>query len=186
MSRRVIFPDPNIWTEPKEARMTTYADQPGPADDRRAAALILHRRSADEQGVVAILAEAGETKRQVQLLLAVMDLYRNAIAELRSDAGIELMASYVGDMAQRADEAEGPAADMVKAAPLLDAHAREDWDAFNDVLARAASAGRSANLLIGLLDLYEVLMPDLNSTTGRDWFTRLIAAFVNEEVQGDG
>lgn len=164
--------------------MTEYASQPGPTDARNAAALILHRRNADEQGVVAILAEAAETGRQTELLLAVMDLYRMAIAELRSDAGIALMASYVGDMAKHADEAgDGLGADMIRAAPLLDAHGRQNMDAFNDILRKAAVAGRSANLLVGLLDLYEALMPDLNSTAGLDWFNRLIAAFVNEEAQ---
>lgn len=166
--------------------MTEYANQPGPADARNAAALILHRRNGDDKGVAGIFAEVAETKRQTQLLLAVMDLYANAITELKTDAGIELMASYVGDMAEHAHEAQGPGADMMKAAPLLDAHGRQDWDAFNGVLHSAATTGRSAHLLIGLLDLYEVLMPDLNSTAGRDWFSRLIAAFVNEEKPGDG
>lgn len=169
--------------------MTEYANQPGPVDARNAAALIVHRRNADDQGVAGILAEANETGRQTELLLAVMDLYRNAIAELKTDAGITLMASYVQDMASFADDpelGEGPGADMMRAAPLLDAHGLQDMGAFNTILDRSAAAGRAGNLLIGLLDLYEALLPDLNSTAGRDWFNRLIAAFVEEEARGDG
>jgi hypothetical protein len=167
--------------------MSSDADQPNAADGRRAAALIIHRRRADSDGVVALLDEANDSGRMTELVLAVLDLYRNAIAELRSDNGIELIASYVGQMCELAEQAgpdfgAGPGA-MVQSARLLDAHGRGDTAGINRVLGEAA--GRGLYLILGLLDLLESLLPELSCEAGYNWLDRCVAIYAAEEAQDD-
>lgn len=185
MTRRVIFPDPEIWTEPKEAHMTAYADQPGPADARRAAALTIWHRRGNPDGITEIVRESAAIGRLVELLLAVLDLHRTAIAELRSEAGINLMALFVQGIAEHAEQnnAQGAAADIRRSAQLLDAHGRDDTADINRAVQEASNAGRGVQLFTRLLDIYEHLLPELTSDHGIDWLNRCIAAFANEEVQ---
>src|SRR6476620_8504932 len=87
--------------------MSSFADQPNAADARRAAALIIHGRRGDSDGIEALLAEADSAGRITELVLAVLDLYRHVIGELRSDNGTGLIAAYVAQTCQLAKEA-GP------------------------------------------------------------------------------
>ncbi|OBB18550.1 hypothetical protein A5761_08690 [Mycolicibacterium setense] len=184
MNHRVIFPDPDIWTQPKEHHMT-YADQPNAADARRAAALTIHHRRGNNAGVLALLAETGETTRAAELVLAILDLHRSAIMELKTEAGIELMAQYVQALATLPipvnPDTEG--ADVSRAAQLLDAHGRGDTDAINHALQSAATAGRPAELVLALLDLFDHLIAELSCEAGIDWLQRCITSFATEENQ---
>lgn len=167
--------------------MSSNADQPNAADARRGAALIIHGRRGDSDGVLALLDEANGSGRMAELVLAVLDLYRNAIAELRSDNGIELIAAYVGQMRELAEQAgpdfsAGPGA-MVQSARLIDAHGRGDNAGINDVFGEASATGQGLYLVLGLLDLLETLLPELSCDTGYDWLNRCVATFAAEEAQ---
>jgi hypothetical protein len=167
--------------------MSSYADRPNAADARRAAALIIHRRRSDTGGVAALLEEANGAHRMTELVLAVLDLYRNAIEELRTDNGINLIASYVGHICKLAEQA-GPeigAGEMVQSARLLDAHGRGDIAATNQAFREAAAARRAVSLVLGLLDLLETLLPELSCDAGFDWLNRCVATFAAEEAQND-
>ena len=186
-ARRVIFPDPNIWTTPKDATMTeNYADQPKAADARRASAITTHHRRGYTEGVLAIAEETNETNRGTELVLAVLDLHRNPLTELRTPSGIELIGRHVHELATHgaATTADNPAgADVARASALLDSHGREDIAGINRALKDAASVGRSTQLLLALLDLYEHLMPELTSAAGIDWLNRCTTTFATEEAQ---
>lgn len=188
-TRRVVFPPADYWTQPKDSAMTeNYADQPNAADARRAAALTIWHRRGNPEGITEIVRTADEVGRPTELLLAVLDLHRTAIAELRSDPGITLMALFVQGIAQHAEQAgivDGPGDDVRRSAQLLDAHARNDIAGINRAVREAASDSRGVQLYLGLLNLYEHLLPELTSEHGIDWLERCLAAFANEEAEGD-
>lgn len=125
--------------------------------------------------------------------LAILDLHRTAITELRTDNGIYLMATYVQGLATAAENAgtepaenagiEPVGADICRAARILDCHGRNDTADINQAVQEAIAADRPTQLVVALLDLYEVLLPELTSEAGIDWLNRCISAFANEEVQ---
>jgi hypothetical protein len=164
--------------------MSGDADQPKAADARRAAALIIHRRRADVDGVTALLEEAHRSDRVTELVLAVLDLYRTAIEELRSDNGINLIASYVGQMCKLAEQAspEVGVGEMLQSARLLDAHGRGDMQGVNNVFSEAKAGDRGVYLILGLLDLLETLLPELSCEAGFDWLNRCVSTFAAEEA----
>jgi len=67
--------------------------RPGHADARRAAALMRHQLAGDEAGMSAVLTEASDADRMVQLLLAVIQLAAVAQPKLRTDDGAWLTAN---------------------------------------------------------------------------------------------
>jgi hypothetical protein len=183
MTRRVIFPPADYWTRPKENTMTHFAETPSAADARRATALTLHHRGGDTDGVVELVRETAETDRAAELLMAILDLHRTAILELKTDQGVTLMALYVQDLANVPTTPDPVTADVRRAAALLDCHGRTDITGLNNVLLDAADTGRPTQLVVALLDLYEHLLPELSSNTGTRWLNRCISNFANEEAQ---
>ncbi|MFV8233695.1 hypothetical protein [Mycolicibacterium fortuitum] len=184
MNHRVIFPDPDIWTR-KENNMTTYADQPNAADARRAAAITIHHRRGNNEGLHTILVESVETARPAELVLAILELHCNAIVELKTAAGVDLMARYVQALAAMPIPAnpDTEGGDVSRAAQLLDAHGRGDTDALNQALQDATKAGRPAELVVALLGLYDHLLAELSCEAGIDWLERCITSFATEENQ---
>lgn len=69
-------------------------------DMRRAGALITHFGQGSNEGVQAILADAVEAGRVLELLLAVLAVYNELVPELRSEMGMQLMGSAVLRLAQ--------------------------------------------------------------------------------------
>lgn len=187
MSRRVIFPDPEIWTTRQEN--TTVTERPfvvDAGDARRAAALTTHHRRGNTDGVLAIAQEVNETGRGTHLVVAILDLHANALRQLRTNNGIDLIGLHVQELASMAGHpvADNPAGgDICRAATLLDAHGRDDIEALNTTIRAAVDAGRPTQLILGLLDLYETLLPELTSLAGVDWLARCVNAFATEEVQ---
>ncbi len=185
MKRRVIFPDPEIWT--RKATMTQYADHPRAADARRASAITIHHRQQNRDGLVALVLETCEAGRPTELLLALLAIHRTAILQLRSDVGLQFVGRYVKQLAAGAGQLDDndKAADIARSARLLDAHAREDVEAISATVRAAVDAGRPTELVIRLLDLYEVLLPELSSEPGINWLRGCVSLFAAEEVEGD-
>lgn len=162
--------------------MTNHSDQPNAADARRAAALTIHHRNGNPEGVFEIVRETVETTRAAELVMAILDLHRIAIIELKTPAGIDLMGFYVqGLAAYRKPESGDLIADALRAARLLDAYGRTDIDGINEAILDAVKADRPTQLVIGLLELYDHLIPELTSTAGLGWLNRCIASFAAEE-----
>ncbi len=182
MKRRVIFPDPNIWTHKERNYPMTesYADTPNAADGRRAAALITHHRRGDRTGMYEIVNSAVDHGRPTELVLAVMDLYRRAIVELRTDHGLELLAAYVGQLSTATDDPD--TIDITRAAIILDAHGRGDFVTLSATLSSASTNKRGSETLLALLDLYAVVLPELTSDIGIGWLDRCATTFFEEEA----
>lgn len=186
MSRRVIFPDPDIWTQPKEnTAMSEDATPTTPADYRRAAVLTLHHRQGNDPGLVAIIDETNAAGRAAHLVYATLHLHEGFISTLRTQDGINLLADYVHGMANL-DAVEPPGLDIRRAARMLECYGKKDFEGIDREISEAIADRRLTEAFRQLLDLYEVSLPELSSTVGIKWIQDHIAALANEEVQGDG
>lgn len=174
MRRRVIFVDPGLWTQRKEHNTMSASDH------RRAAALLAHHRRSDYAGINAVVDEANQAGRGMELVMSVMGTYRGFIPLVRTDAAIELMGRYVEQIATNgvADELDP---NLVKAAKLLWAHGIADFATMTDIF----MGDRPTDVFVKLLDLYEVLLPELTTPAGVDWLTRQAAAMAGLEGQAD-
>lgn len=157
------------------------ADQnPNHADRRRAAVLILHHRRGDKAGVVAVAEETNELNRGPQLLMSVLLLHQTLIGLLRTFNGITLMAPWVAGMASVI--ATDPAGkDVVRAAQILNFHGQRAHDGIAVVMNEATAEGRPTEVLLALMDLYEVALPELSSTVGIEWLESQIQGFLEME-----
>ncbi len=188
MSRVIFLPDDYFTNPPKETTVTdNYADNPRAGDARRASALTIHHRQGSTAGLVEIVRETCENGRATELVLAILEIHRSAIVQLRSEVGLEYLGCYVGQLAAGAAEHEDSeqAADIARSADLLDAHARGDVKAINKAMREAVAAGRPTELVTNLLNLYEVLLPELSSEPGIRWLRTCVGTFAGEEAEGD-
>jgi len=180
VKRRVIFPDPSIWTN-KEHTMTDDS-LTNAGDYRRAAALTLHHRQGNTAGVLAIIDETNNTGRGPQLLFATLDLHEQFISVLRTRDGINLMADYVHGMAAL-DADAAPGTEIVRAARILEFHGLKEPAGITREMQAVGGDAEATQIFIALLDLYEVAMPELSSQVGIRWIQDHIAAMATEEVQ---
>ena len=119
------------------------------------------------------------------MLLALLSLHGNALAELRSDAGLKYVEGFVREMGEVVDPdcPEEVANDIRRCARLLDAHVRQDIPELNATLGEASAQRRTLELTVALLDVFEHLLPELTSTAGIKWLEACIAGFGTEENQ---
>lgn len=182
-SRRVIFPDPEIWTNgPNKENHMSNPESPTPRDVRMAAALIIHHRSGNPEGLAEIVRETAETDRAAQLLEGVLNLHQIFIAHTRTPVGIQYLGHYVGQLAE-VDERTELTLDMQRAARVLDCHGRDDVDGINEVLTETRADNRGSQLLLALLDLYDAILPELLSQPGRRWLDACVASLVEQEEE---
>ncbi len=183
-SRRVIFPDPEIWTNgPNKENDMSNPESPTPRDVRMAAALIIHHRGGNAEGLAEIVRETIETDRAAQLLQGLLDLHRVYIVQTRTPVGIQYLGTYVAQLAEVDDRTE-LTLDMQRAARVLDCHGRDDVDGINEVLTQTRADNRGAQLLQALLDLYDAALPEILSGPGRRWLDACIAALIDQEDAG--
>lgn len=175
MRRRVIFPDPEIWTR-KDNTMTAL-----PSDHRRAAALIAHHRQSNTPGVNAVIEDANHAGRGIELVMSVMGTHQGLLGLLRTNGAVALMLAYVEQIATNGT-ADEPDPHLVQAAQLLRAHSREDFTTISDIL----GGEQPTHVFAKLLDLYEVLIPELTTPEGVDWLTRQAAAMAGLEDDAEG
>lgn len=181
MTRRVIFPDPDIWTQ-KENTMTDNTT--GPGDYRRAAVLTLHHRQGNLPGVLAIVDEVNDNNRGPHLLLGILGLHGGYISRLRTQDGISLLADYVHGMASL-DATEPPGTDIVQAAQIFEYHGLNDFDGIDRVLKASVNDERATEVFLQLMDLYEVTLPELSAPNGIHWLEEQIKVLANDEVTPD-
>lgn len=180
-SRRVIFVDPELWTaRPSKENHMTNTETPNPRDVRMAAALTIHHRSGNGEGMAEIVRETVDTDRAAQLLHALLDLYRIYITQTRTQVGIQYLGAYVGQLAE-VDDRNEITLDMQRAARVLYSHSRDDFDGINAVLTETRADKRGSHLLLALLDLYDATLPELLSEPGRRWLDAVVAALVAQE-----
>lgn len=162
----------------------TENQKPNSADYRRAVALTLHHRRGDTEGVVVIAEETNAKDRAAQLLHAVLRLHQTLIGLLRTQSGLNLLADWVLGMATL-PAIEPPGTDIVRAAQILNFHGQGSPEGIAEVMNTATSEGRSTQVLLQLLDLYEVALPEISGPGGMEWLAVQIQAFVDDENKPD-
>lgn len=150
------------------------------SDYRRAAVLTLHHRRGDKAGVVAVAEETNELNRGPQLLKSVLLLHQTLIGLLRTTDSITLLAPWVAGMAALI-ATEQPQRDIVRATQILNFHGQGQHDGIAVVMNEAAADGRATEVLLALLDLYEVALPELSGAVGIEWLSSQIQGFVEME-----
>ncbi|BCI84400.1 hypothetical protein MTY66_60250 [Mycolicibacterium sp. TY66] len=152
--------------------------KPNNADYRRAAVLTLHHRRGDRVGMVAIAEESNALNRGAELLKSVLLLHQTLIGLLRTANGITLLAPWVASMASML-ATEPPQTDIIRAAQILNFHGQGNKDGIASVVNSAD--GRMTQVLLALLDLYEVALPELSGTVGVGWLESQIQGFLEME-----
>jgi hypothetical protein len=179
MSRRVIFPDPDIWTTPKEKTMAIN----NTADYRRATALIRHHAVGDQEGITAILVEGEAEDRGTQLLVALLGIFAFIQPLLRTDTARTAMRQCIDLTADADDQPYWVRA----AASAIAAYADDDKQRLGDAIDSVLAEGRGAGVLFqGVSDIWFNLMPELRAPAGLHALTRWatgLAAVEGEEEQ---
>lgn len=176
MSRRVIFPDPDIWTRPKET--TVSIDPTNAGDLRRAAAFIKHFAYDSRDGMNAILTEALEAQRTSQFIDGILATYDAIVPQLVTPAGQRAMAEMILIIP------ENPNYDEVcwRAARFLVAHGNQDRDGMNEIMHETDNVSPT---IIALLDIYASILPTLHTPFGMDMIERGIRTLSGMEVEAD-
>lgn len=174
MTRRVIFPPTDYWTQPTENTMTN----PAAGDCRRAMALIGHHNAGpDFDGINHIIGEANDAGRGTHLFLALLDAYQHIVPQLRTKDAVACLTDAVNLIAeQHASE------DWRRAATAIISHSTENVDRLNEVTIEATEQQRTGMLLLAILDLYGYLLPELGTPLGCEAVSRWTATLFGKET----
>jgi hypothetical protein len=141
-------------------------------DHRRALALITHRQREFWGGVKAVLDEAVSARRETQLLLAVVDTFDDLVPLLRTEAA----QSWCAQALQMIGEHGKP--EWKRGAIVIMARALDDATQFDQAIAEA-NEDQPGTLFLSVLDIYNMLIPELATPAGletlADWTNRLMA-----------
>lgn len=174
MTRRVIFPPPDYWTN-KETPMT---DNTTPRDIRMAAVLIKHHIIGDTTGMHEIVRETVDTDRATPLLAAVLDLHAMFVDQTRTEIGLAYFAECIRAIGNfeptTADEQ-----DQRNAVTVIDGHGRGDFDAINTVLTAVREYGRGTQLILQILGVFRATIPELSTAAGISWLDATIASIIS-------
>lgn len=150
------------------------------ADQRRAAALAIHRASCSLPGIESVFAEANEAGRPTQLLTAVVDLYCSMIGQLRTEAAQDLLTQFIECCAKDADPK------VSRGARVILAHHNRDIDAFNAELTKANADPAGPTALVGsAVDLMAMLLPELATPAGLAQLRKWLAETTRREMSGE-
>lgn len=136
---------------------STYA-----GDCRRAIALTVQHAQGDLDGVNAILRESAEAGRATELILAILDAFQSIVPVLHTELGLLSLSQTVHAIAHD-DTAD---ADRRRAAALVVAHSKDDVNGINKVIHETKEADRVTPLILGILGLYDRLVPAATSSLG--------------------
>lgn len=175
MNRRVIFPDPDIWTTPKEHTMTNKA-----ADARRAMALISHHTQGNQLGITTIIREAVDADRATELLLAVLDAYPPIVNVLRTPEAQAAMTELVHQIAEFDEDA-----DWQRAARTIIASAQRDLPAMKQIVDEANTEQRCPQLIGCVCGVYGLLLPELGTPIGCNAIAIFTARLTAREAEGN-
>lgn len=162
----------------------TDSQRPNRADYRRAVVLTLHHRRGDKAGLVVIVEETNAENRVPQLFRAVLVLHQTLIALLRTQSSLNLLGDWVQGMA-KLPATETPGIDIVRAAQILDYHGQGDPAGIARVMNAASAEGRGTQVLLQLLDLYEVALPEISGPGGMKWLSVQTQTFIEMEHNPD-
>lgn len=173
--RRVIFPDPEIWTQPKE---NTVTDTRGARGYRRAAALIKHRIAGDMEGVNAVLDEVADDHQLAPLLGGILGTLTALANLLTTSDGKEAIAELIEDISNH-DATPEPVRRAARYLIAFNDHNSAGMDAI------IGETDDVAPTIISVLDIYARLVPTMCSSIGLDILDNGICGFAGIEVEGD-
>ncbi|MCV7191873.1 hypothetical protein [Mycolicibacterium brumae] len=176
MSRRVIFPDPQIWTR-KENTMTN-PDHVQPRDIRLAAVLIKHHLTSNTAGQVEVIRETVDTDRATALLAAVLDLHAQFVTQTRNQVGLDFFAEGIHALGEF-DPVDEIGQDLLNAIAVVEGHGTGDIAAINEVLTKVRAQGRGTQLMINILDVFDHALPELSSHAGIRWLDATVAEILS-------
>jgi hypothetical protein len=134
---------------------------PAAGDCRRATALVSHHAHGSLPGVNEILRSAVECDRVTPTILATLDFYQAVVPMFITMFGMQALSEVVNSLAL-----DDPDQDRRRAARLIAHHANDNVTEMNLVLQAAATVDRVTQMILGLLDLYEILLPQLHTPLG--------------------
>ncbi|UUO03630.1 hypothetical protein M4D79_12110 [Mycolicibacterium novocastrense] len=178
MTRRVIFPPADYWTQPQQENPMTNLNA---GDYRRSCALVYHYSHRDAEGCNAVLTEAVDARRVTALIVTVCDVFQHIVPTLVTPLGMACMSELVIDIANTTDGDP----DVRRAAQLIAHQANDNRAAINAVLIEADEDDRINELVNAILNLYETLLPALYSPTGLHALQRTIIDYAAQEDDGD-
>lgn len=149
-------------------------------DYRRAALLIRYGRLDDTAGIAAIVAETNEADRSPQLLRALLGLNRSFIGRLRTELGIELLGDYIEGFAEL-DATEPPGLDIRRAARIINSYMGDDAAGIDTEMYAATLERRVTETLRQIMDMFEAVVPELNSDYGLQWLQAQVDVLLAEE-----
>lgn len=151
------------------------------ADSRRATALVVHYGRSNSDGMTAVLDEAANVGRAMELVAAVLNLHSHVVPVLLSADGLACLTQMVYRMA---DDAELVGEDLARAARLVTAHSEQDMAAIAELLPPGTTAEQAAQAASGLLALYISVVPFLYSELGLSVLERNILDWAAREESG--
>jgi hypothetical protein len=134
---------------------------PHAGDCRRATALVCHHANGNADGVGEILRSTVECDRVTETILATLDFYQAVVPMFITTFGMQALSEVVNNLALKDTDP-----DRQRAARLIAHHANYNVDGINSVLQSAAQADRVTQLILAILDLYEILLPQLQTPLG--------------------
>ncbi|WP_370500258.1 hypothetical protein NWT09_00100 [Mycolicibacterium sp. jd] len=181
MKRRVIFVDPELWTTPKENRMTINPANAG--DYRRAGAFIKWHAHGNRDGINAILLEALEAKRPTQFIAAILNTFDGIVPMLATKAGQRGMAELIIAIADGTDNLDPDVVpeDWRRAARLMVAYGENNSDTMNRILHETPDVSPT---IIGICDVYTVVLPMLHTPFGMGIIDTGIRRLSGMEAEG--
>lgn len=153
----------------------------GAGDLRRAAAFIKHHATHSFDGMNAILIEALEAKRATEFIAAILDTFDAIVPQLVTPAGQRGMAELVLAMAQgthhiRIDD------NWQRAARFLIAYGDGDNKLMTRIMHETDDVSPT---IVGILDVYTVVLPMLHTPFGIDTIDRGINTLAGIEAGAD-
>ena len=152
----------------------------GFGDYRRAALLVRYGRLDDAAGIAAIISETNDAVRSPQLLRALLGLNRSFLEKLRTEAGIALVGDYIEGMAEL-DVTEPSEIDRRRAARIINSYMSDNMAGIDTETHAAVTDGRMLETVRQIMDMFEDVIPELNSHDGLQWLQTHVDAFLAQE-----
>lgn len=146
------------------------------ADHRRATALVVHYGNENQEGVDAILLEAGHAERLPHLLYAVLQLHAGIVPQVYTELGLGLVNDLLLAYTANPDAATAVAAQVI----VADATGTP-WPPE----ALSYRGARIAELTLRVIAVQRAVTPALYSTAGLEALQRSVATWAQREADDD-
>ena len=175
MKRKIIFPDPQIWTRKDDMSINT-------GDFRRAGVLLKHHIDNNRDGVNVILDEALDAGRATNLIAALLETLDAVAQQLLTNIGLQGFDEWLGAYATP-EFGEYPDT-WRRAARLITAHGNKD-NAEMDAILAEGSDDNVTPLILTAITVYTTVMPVLSTQIGAEILNTGIAKLAGMEAEGE-